>query len=102
MATVYEDKHQIEIVEEDGVRCITPIKVKEEPSTLFAMIDLTDRESLPDVPAEAFNWPVNIEYDSYSESDVTDEPEYVPDDVPLKETDEEDLADMEDQNIKFY
>ena len=33
MATATEDRHQIEIIEESGVRCITPIKVKEEPST---------------------------------------------------------------------
>ena len=99
MATASEDKHQIEISEENGVRCIIPIKVKEEPFTQYTVIDLTDKEGLPDMPAEAFNQPLKVEYDSYSESDVTDESDYAPDDIPLKETDEEDLADMEDQNI---
>ena len=55
MATATEDQHQIEIADEGGVRRITPIKVKEEPSTQYAVIDLTDKEGLPDVPAEAFN-----------------------------------------------
>ena len=99
MATAIEDKHQIKVVEEGGIRCITPIKVKEEPSTQYAVIDLTDKKGLPDIPAEIFNCPLKIEYDSYSESDVTDEPDYIPDDEPLKETDEEDLAKMEDKNI---
>ena len=63
------------------------------------MIDLTDKEGLHDIPAEAFKWPQKVEYDSYSDSDVIDEPDYVPDDKPLEETDEEDLADMEDKNI---
>ena len=98
MATATEDKHQTEIVEEDGIRRNTPITFKEEPSTQYAVIDLTDKEGLPDIPAEAFNWPLKIKYDSYSESDVTDELDYLPDDVCLEETDE-DLADMEDKNI---
>ena len=55
MATTNEDKHQIELGEDNGVRCIIPIKVQEEPSTQYAVIDLTDKEGLPDVPAEAFN-----------------------------------------------
>ena len=44
-------------------------------------------------------WPHKVEYDSYLDSDVTDEQDYIPDDEPLEETDEEDLADMEDKNI---
>ena len=43
---------------------------------------------------------MKVEYESYSESDVTDEPDYIPDDESLKETDEEDLAEMEDKNIR--
>ena len=99
MAIATEDKHQIKTVEEDGIRCITPIKVKEEPSTQYVVIDLTDKEGLPYVPAEAFNWSLKIENESYSESDVTDKLDYVPDDIPLEEKDEEDLAHMEDKNI---
>ena len=55
MATAIEDKHQIKIVEEGGIRCITPIKVKEEPTTQYAIIDLTDKKGLPDIPTEIFN-----------------------------------------------
>ena len=43
---------------------------------------------------------MKVEYESYSESDVTDNPDYISDDEPLKETDEEDLAEMEDKNIR--
>ena len=56
MATATKDEHQIEIIEKGEVRHITPIKVK-EPSTQYAVVDLTDKEGLPDVPAEAFNQP---------------------------------------------
>ena len=100
MATVIEDKHQVEIIEEGGIKHITPIKIKEEPSTQYAIIDLTDKEGLLDIPTETFNQPLKVEYESYSESDVTDEPDYIPDDEQLKETDEEDLAEMEDKNIR--
>ena len=55
MATTTEDEHQIEIVEKGEVRCITPIKGKGEPSTQYAVVDLTDKEGLPDVPSKAFN-----------------------------------------------
>ena len=41
MVTAIEDKHQIEIIEEGGIKHITPIKIKEEPSTQYAIIDLT-------------------------------------------------------------
>ena len=44
---------------------------------------------------------MKVEYESYSESDITDEPDYIPDDKPLKETDEEDLAKIEDKNIRY-
>ena len=99
MATATEDHHQVEIIEESGVRYITPIKFKEELSKQYAVIGLTDTEGLSNIPAEAFNRPQKVEYNSYSESDITDESDYVPDDVPLEETDEEDLAEMEDKNI---
>ena len=82
-----------------GYKCVTPIKVKEEPPIQYAIIDLTDKKGLPDIPIEAFNWPLKVEYESYSESDVTDEPDYIPDDELLKEIDEEDLAKMENKNI---
>ena len=49
MATAIEDKHQIKVIEEGGIRCITPIKVKEEPSTQYTVIDLTDKKGLPDI-----------------------------------------------------
>ena len=60
MATAIEDKHQIKTVEEARVRHITPIKVKEEPSTQYAVIDLTDKEDLPDVPTKIFNHPLKL------------------------------------------
>lgn len=83
------------------MRYITPIKVEEELSTQYAVIDLTDKEGIPDIPSEAFNQPQKIEYNSYSESDVTDEPDYVHDNVPLEEIYEEDMAEMEDKNISW-
>ena len=55
MATTIEDKHQIKIIEEGGIKHITLIKIKEEPSTQCAIIDLTDKEGLLDVPIETFN-----------------------------------------------
>ena len=88
------------IIEEGGIRHITPIKIKEEPSTQYAIIDLTDNEGLLDVPTETFNQPLKVKYENYSYSDVTDEPDYIPDDEPLKETDEEDLAEKEDKSIR--
>ena len=99
MVTASEDKHQIKIKEENGIKCMIPIRVKEKLSTQYAVIDLMDKEGLPDIPAENFNQPLKVEYDIYSKSDVTDEPDYVPDDIPLNETDEEDLAGMQDRNI---
>ena len=50
MATAIEDKHQIKTVEEVGVRCITPIKVKEEQCNQYAVINLTNKKGLPDIP----------------------------------------------------
>lgn len=32
---------------------------------------------------------MKVEYDSYSESDAIDEPDYIPDDTPFDKTDEE-------------
>ena len=54
MTTATEDKHQIEIIEKYEVRCITTIKIK-ELSTQYAVVDLTDKEDIPDIPAEVFN-----------------------------------------------
>ena len=48
IATAIEDKHQVKIIEKGGIKHITPIKIKEEPSTNNAIIDLTDKEGLLD------------------------------------------------------
>ena len=80
-----------------------PHKIKEEPSTQYAVVDLIDKDGLPDVPAEAFNWPLKVKYDSYSELDVTDETDYVStDDIPLEETDEEWSSKYGRQQPKLY
>ena len=55
MATAMEDRHQIEIDEEGGIRHITPIEVKEEQTVQYAIIGLTDKKGLPDIPTETFN-----------------------------------------------
>ena len=73
MVTVTKDNHQIKIKEEYGIKGIFPIKLKEEPSTQYAVINLTDKEGLPEVPVENFNRPLKVVYDSYTKYDVTDE-----------------------------
>ena len=100
MATAEASVSQVEIVDKRGVRCIVPVKIKEEPDHVYAVTTMVpeDAQGLPDVLEEAFEAMVPKEYESYDEEDVTD-CSFISDDEII-ETDEEHLAEMEDKDIK--
>ena len=65
MATTEASVNQVEIVDEKGVRCIMPVKIKEEPDCVYAVTTMVheDAQGLPNVLEEAFEAMVPKEYE---------------------------------------
>ena len=100
MATTEASANQVEIVDEKGVRCIIPVKIKEEPDHVYAVTTMVpeDAQGLPSVLEGAFGAVVPRECESCDEEDVTG-CSFVSD-GGVTGTDEEHLAEMEDRDIE--